>query len=233
MNRNQLKYIAAFAMLLDHIAMVFSDRMTENYWYFTIYCIMRALGRLTAPIMCWFLAQGFIHTSSKKKYALRLFIFALISQIPYTLIHHHTILNFTDLNVIFMFLLSFVMLCVIESSWKPVLKWIVAICIILLSAFCDWGVYGPILVLCFYFLKDKRKLLILIYCILSAFVVSTNLVFMIMKDFAWYSEIWQLGLFLFIPLLFIYNGEKGSDNAFHKWFFYIFYPVHLLILSFF
>ena len=76
LNRNAVKYIAVFAMLLDHIAWTFLDFSTPTAQIFHI------VGRTTAPVMCFFLAQGYEHTRSFKKYALRLFVFAVISEVP-------------------------------------------------------------------------------------------------------------------------------------------------------
>lgn len=72
-----LKIIAIFAMLIDHIAWAFVPLESA------LGQIMHIIGRLTAPIMCFFIAEGFYHTKNIKKYALRLGIFALISHIPY------------------------------------------------------------------------------------------------------------------------------------------------------
>ena len=71
MNRNFLKYIAVAAMLCDHIALVFVGMNNP------VGVAMRVFGRLTAPLMCYFLVEGFVHTRSKKKYGIRLFIFAI------------------------------------------------------------------------------------------------------------------------------------------------------------
>ena len=74
LNRTQLKYIAALAMLIDHIGAFFIPVTTP------IGALCRIIGRLTAPIMCFFLAEGYEHTRSKLKYGIRLLIFALVSQ---------------------------------------------------------------------------------------------------------------------------------------------------------
>ena len=75
MNRNILKYIAVIAMLCDHISLVFVGMDKP------LGVAMRVFGRLTAPIMCYFLVEGYMHTRSKKKYGARLLVFALISDV--------------------------------------------------------------------------------------------------------------------------------------------------------
>ena len=65
-NRNALKYIAIVAMVSDHIAAALIPKETPPYF------IMRLIGRLTAPIMCYFITEGFYHTRSRRNYGLRL-----------------------------------------------------------------------------------------------------------------------------------------------------------------
>ena len=75
-NRNALKIIALLSMTIDHIAKVFFDGNM----------IMVAIGRIAMPIFAFFIAEGFYYTRSKKKFILRLLLFAIISQIPYVLL---------------------------------------------------------------------------------------------------------------------------------------------------
>lgn len=81
LDRNIIKYIAIIAMLIDHISMFFIPITNP------LGDIMRVIGRLTGPLMCYFLSEGFYYTSNKFKYGSRLFIFALISQFPYVFAH--------------------------------------------------------------------------------------------------------------------------------------------------
>ena len=229
MNRNQIKYIAIFAMLLDHIAFVFSKFFQNYSWGFALIFVFRTLGRITAPVMCWFLVQGFIHTSSKKKYALRLLIFSVLAQIPYALIRSDT-RGFAGLNVIYTLLVSFLMLCALETKLETFPKWVIIIALLALSMIGDWAIFASLMVLFFYFFREDRRRLLIFYSIASAMVVITDITVLIIRQYLWYQELWQLGMFLFIPLVLLYKGEPGSRHPFHKWFFYIFYPAHLLLL---
>ena len=79
LNSNALKYIAIIAMLIDHIAWAFvpfSSALGQ---------IMHLIGRFTAPIMCYFISEGYFHTKDVKKYIFRIGIFAIISQLPFVI----------------------------------------------------------------------------------------------------------------------------------------------------
>ena len=208
---------------------MFSNFFKNYSWGFAVCFILRFFGRITAPVMSWFLVQGFEHTSSRKKYALRLLIFAIVAQIPYALIRYDVQI-FAGLNVIYTLLVSFLMLCVLESNLKAFPKWLLIIVLLTLSIFGDWAIFVPMMVVFFYLFKDDKKRLLLFYCLASALVVLTDILILCLRHYYWWQELWQLGMFLFIPLYLSYNGEPGSRAPFHKWFFYAFYPLHLLVL---
>ena len=116
LNRDLIKYIAMFTMLLNHIAHVF---LTSG----TVLCeVFEAIGYFTAPVMCFFLVEGYEHTRSKLKYGMRLFIFAVISQIPYALAF-----RFGNLNMIFTLLCCFLILTAMEKIENTLFRIIVCI----------------------------------------------------------------------------------------------------------
>jgi len=222
MNRNFLKYIAIIAMLFDHIAPKFFSGSP------LIYFAMRFIGRLTAPIMCFFVAEGFYFTRSKYKYGLRLGIFALISQFAYTYFRKGTLLSYdliTDWNVIYTFFIGFLVLFVYEKIINKVAKWIVIVLLLVLSCIGDWMIIAPSWILFFYIFRDNKKKQFVVFTILAVLEVLSCIPFMISN-----GELWQVGVFFAIPLLLLYNGQKGSANPIHKWAFYIFYPLHLVVL---
>ena len=152
MNRTILKYIAVIAMLCDHIALAFVGMDKP------LGIAMRVFGRLTAPIMCYFLVEGYMHTRSRKKYGARLLVFALISQMPfaYLLAGDITVLKF---NMMFTLFLCFMMLMVIEKIESRVLKFILVTGLYWLCSYCDWGVVAPLWVMAFILCRnDKNKL---------------------------------------------------------------------------
>ena len=100
-----LKLIAIITMLIDHIGAAVIARLLiagqGSEMLYKIYYAMRAVGRVAFPIFCFLLVEGFFYTGSRKKYALRLFGFALLSEIPFDLAFSGKILEFGYQNVFF------------------------------------------------------------------------------------------------------------------------------------
>lgn len=224
MNRNILKYIAVIAMLCDHIAVAFIGMDKP------LGVAMRVFGRLTAPIMCYFLVEGYMHTRSKKKYALRLFAFALISQVPFS--YFATGRFFSEkFNMMFTLFLCFMLLVVVEKVESRVLKFILALMIYSLCDYCDWGLVAPLWVMAFAMLRNDKKKLTLVYALICLFWVARATTMAVSDGGMWHEGLWQAGTLGFIPFIYLYNGESGKRSKFSKWFFYIFYPTHILILA--
>ncbi len=217
-------------MLIDHIAMFFlsGGLAKATLSRIAVYSLMRVTGRLTAPIMLFFLVEGFIHTSSRKKYGVRLLIFGLISQIPYALSHYNSLLKL-DFNVILTLFVTFLMLTAAERISNRWMNRLVVFALIMITYCCDWGVIGPLMAWLFYQNRDDRKAQMKYYSFLCAIHVVCAAFFLAAKGNHWYGELWQAGMFLVIPVLLCYNGEAGSKSPLNKWIFYVIYPLHLLI----
>ena len=224
-----LKMIAILAMLIDHIAWAFVPTGT------LLGQIMHIIGRITAPIMCYFIAEGYYHTHNIKKYALRLGIFATISHIPYNYFMTGKITNPSisgfQTSVIYTLFLGLISLIIwnnekLNKNGKTVL--ISIICILAIPG--DWSFIAVLWVLYFGIKHDDFRKQVLSFSMISIPIAASFLIMLIIKDSNWYKQIFQIGIFLAIPLLSQYNGERGgSKNS--KWIFYIFYPLHLLILG--
>lgn len=218
LNHDQLKYIAAAAMLADHIGAFLLPHAGA------MYVLCRLIGRLTAPVMCYFLAEGFRYTASRQKYALRLALFAFLSQVPYAFVNGG--LFESNLNVLFTLLIAFCMLAAYEAELRPPVKWGLIAALFLGSALGDWGLIAPLWVLLFYrFRGNIPRQMAAFACVAAVEVFRTG----IAGGFP--GALWQLGMFLAIPLLLLYNGQRGRGGAFNKWFFYAFYPLHLLVIG--
>ncbi len=232
LDRTQIKYIAIAAMIIDHIGMFFlSPGISEAALpKVAAYAAMRTIGRLTGPIMLFFLTEGFMHTSSRPRYFARLLSFGLISQIPYSLAHYDRLFVADDLNVIITLAAAFLMLEAAERIENRALGTAAVFAIIVATFCCDWGVIGPFMAWLFYTFREDRKLQMRSYAILCAVQVVSAAVFLRNNGLHWYGELWQAGMFLVIPVLLTYNGEPGKKTAFNKWMFYVIYPLHLMVI---
>jgi hypothetical protein len=232
-----LKMIAVITMLIDHIGAGILGRVLSaggvagitgtmaatlfaglSYQeLYQVYHVMRQIGRIAFPIYCFLLVEGFDHTRNRKKYAIRLGIFALISEIPFDLAFRSRMLETGYQNVFFTL---FIGLCtmigvqyVLEHVRKPVLSLVAELAIMFAGMIMaevlstDYGALGVFCIMVFYLCRHNRLMQIVAGCL----------------AFCW----WELpALLAFIPIFF-YNGKRGWNI---KYFFYAFYPVHLLLI---
>ena len=228
LNRTQIKYIAILAMLLDHAA-AFLLIPEKNPALTILYILMRTVGRIAAPVMFYFLAEGYHYTSSKLKYGLRLLCFGILSQIPYSLARYGTVTG-TNLNVMITLFMSFVMLLLADEMKNKAMKGIVVFTFMILTSFSDWGVLGPFMVWLFHIYREDRKKQLISYFSLCMAQMMVAVLVISLGTVAWYDGIWQIGMLLPIILIYFYNGESGKKNIVNKWSFYLFYPIHFLAL---
>lgn len=226
LSSNGLKFLAIFAMVLDHVAWLFFP--VDSFFG----VLFHGVGRVAAPVFFFLLVVGYLYTSNVLKYCVRLFVFALISQAPFawfqSVLSGESFLYefFTYGNVIFTLLLALLVVLIVDRVDNIVLKILLVSLILLFSLSFDWGLIGPLLSLVFFIFRDKFRLLIL----------SVILVFMLNALFAFvslgfYFAISTLfGGLLFLILFLTFDGDGGVKNSFTKWFFYLFYPFHFLLL---
>lgn len=208
-----LKWIAIITMLIDHSAAVFGNEITAYFYSQIPYICLRGIGRLAFPIFCFLLVEGYVHTSNRMKYGVRLFIFAIISEIPFDLAFNGR-LNWTYQNVFFTLTLGLIAISVLEYFQSN--PWIgrVLACGVVLAAELlntDYSGAGVVLIAGFYIFRNKE-----LYKILCAFLLLVVLG----------NALEIAALLAFLPIHF-YNGERGWQI---KYFFYIFYPLHLILL---
>ena len=219
LSANTLKFIAIIAMTIDHVALLFVPMDS------LLYVIMRVIGRLTAPMMCYFIAEGFRHTRSRRKYLMRMVIFAVIAQPAYSLM----IGGGLRLNVMYTFAVSLVMLMILSGDWRinvyvQTLLFAVCICLSMLG---DWGYLIPLWVLVFYrFRGDFRKQ--------SLFFFSTTIFVVIYQYLSAGVPLYQLAVLLALIPLSLYSGERGGSagnlRKISKWGFYVYYALHIAVL---
>lgn len=222
----KLKRIAIISMTIDHLgAFVLGKYLFHPNIYFTmvensadlfeflkdVYEISRMIGRLAFPIYCFLLVEGFFHTKDIRKYALHLFLFALISEIPFDLALSGSWIFFRDQNVFFTLFLGLCLMYVLEYVENFFLKYPLSAMFFLIAYYFnpDYSWLGLLLILVLYTTEGNRRL----QCILGALCVT-----------------WELpAVFAFVPIYF-YNGTRGNQN---KYFFYLYYPLHLLLFHLF
>ena len=220
-----LKLLAVIVMLIDHTAAFIlylykpatQPILLLGSHELSLYKIMRYIGRTAFPIFVFLLVEGFCHTHNKKKYGRNLLIFAIISEIPWNLLHSGTYF-YDKQNVFFTLLLGYIGMVVIEKYQDTTIvlykikQTAILLILLLLSILlkADYGLVGFGYVLLIYVLRDKGILqTVLGICFLPS---------------KW------IGGAAFIPINF-YNGKRGFiKGSIAKYFFYGFYPLHLICL---
>lgn len=221
MSASQLKIIACIFMLIDHIGIVFFPKII----------IMRVIGRLAFPLFAYFVAEGYKQTKDITDYIGRLFLFALISQLPFQYAFNS---KEPYLNIFFTLASGlYVLYAYNKYNNLYIVVFISLVCQLVNS---DYGFYGILLIFFFHKYKDNfnilvRNIIFLTYTsqIIQFIIQSLNQPFsIIFSNMIFYLIIQPLCLFSLI-LIKQYNGKKGLNI---KYIFYIFYPFHLIIIGF-
>ena len=149
MSRDKVKWIATAFMIADHAA------------YASVFCGIPALichifGKAAAPLMFFFVAEGYGHTKDPEGYAKRLFLLAVISQIPYAIFINRGTLFPLHGNVIFTLLLALLSIHVYETEEDLIVKWSIITVFVILSYLSDWGIFGIMICLAFWIFKDRK-----------------------------------------------------------------------------
>lgn len=217
---SMLKLIAVCTMLIDHVAayvlVYYKPAVTPlisiGSHEISVYGVMRTIGRIAFPIFCFLIVEGFLHTGDRKKYGRNLLIFALISELPWDLLHAGSSI-YSSQNVFFTLFLGYVGLCVIEKYSECKKKQLIGLLVLLATAVvvhADYGVRGFGFIIMLYALRNMKIIRAIVG---SCFLPST-----------YYAGV------AFIPIA-LYNGKRGFiTGKIAKYAFYAFYPVHMLIL---
>lgn len=237
LNSNQLKLIAIIAMTVDHIAWA----MFDGYPTALLPLVMHIIGRLTCPIMCYFIAEGYHYTRNINKYTFRLFAFAFVSHFAYIFasndfvdfktfipFYYGNFLNQT--SVMWSLAWGLVMLRIADSKRiKSIYKVLLVILICIITLPSDWSCIAALCIMAIGTNRgDFRKQM----SWMIFYVALYSLVYFFAIDKAY--GILQMGVVLSIPVIAMYNGKRGKNpkiNKFMKWFFYIFYPLHLFVIG--
>lgn len=219
-----LKLIAIITMFIDHIGAALLEPYLMAHWngtsriphfelLFQIDWVLRLIGRVAFPIFIFLLLEGFSHTHNKKKYGLNLFLFALLSEIPFDFAFNGSFFDSTYQNVMFTLLFGYLCIWIYESDVKffhnPFLKILGIIFFIVLGNVMktDYGAFGVFTIILLYYMKKHKKYFYPVGVFLFLWEVTAPLAFLIIHK---------------------YNGTRGLKL---KYFFYLFYPVHILLLG--
>lgn len=210
-----LKLIAALLMLVDHIYWMIPDVPVWFSW----------LGRLSAPVFFYLSVEGFFRTHNRKNYMIRLFAFGVL------MVLLDYLLNIEN-NIFLSLGCGIAMLSCLEkakTSEKSLVYLLGAVAIAAASLFTEASVLGIGMMLIFYYFHENKKTLCVIYVAFSFLLILPYI-----GQTGFFNTVltadWQWMMAFAFPFFLAYNGEKGKGGAFAKWFFYIFYPLHLTLL---
>lgn len=211
MNVLVLKIIALASMIIDHYGAIFQSGID----------IYRIIGRLAFPIYAFLLVEGYTHTRNIKKYATRLLLFAIVSELPFDLAFYGK-LGFTHQNIFFTLFIGLVLMYQLDNKER---KYnfnnnllILGAGLIALLASVDYNFVGIIYVLTFYYTKNYP----------NPKKIYNQALIIFLTNFFLLGFRQQFAL-LALPIIYLYNGKLGPNNKFLQVFFYAAYPLHLII----
>ena len=223
LNGFHLKLIAICTMLIDHM----------GYTLFPGVMWLRCVGRVAFPIFCFLIAEGCVYTHDRKKYALRLLVFALLSEIPFNLMNSGMIWDPYDQNVLWTLLTGALVCWLIDWALKkctPLSFVLTGAAMVaaywLLEAFrTDYGGWGMLLVAAFYGVHRAPS-----GAVVKMIAQAFGLAFFSIGVMGGYLSIELWSLAALVPI-WLYNGQRGFSHKAVQYGFYAFYPVHILVLS--
>lgn len=248
---NSLKVIAVLTMVIDHLCKIVLQWLLSNYWggmvdngqmsweQFQqidnfIRFDLQSVGTIAFPLFCFLLAEGFRYTRDKKRYIGLMFIFALISEIPFDIgfFSEYSQMEGTFpfylkyQNVFFTLFLGLLTLVCLErlsckseirtEKIKSVILQVICVAVLALVAElirCDYGIQGILYIAAFYVCRNHRIYQVLLF--LLAYMGATG-------------NQPPLCTLLACLIILLYNGKRGKLKL--KYFFYAFYPAHILVL---
>jgi len=228
-----LHILAMVFMLCDHL---WGTIIPGNDW-------LTCIGRLTFPIFAFMIVEGYFHTKNLKKYVLRLLLFAVLSEIPFNLAMGSSVFYPLHQNVLWSFLISIALIFLNEKAKSRQIIWIRAIVGIMtvlagyilgLVTMVDYYHAGIFTVLVFYFFRQKKwwcllcQLICLWYINIEMLGGFSYEIFLFGKTFFFVRQ--TFALLALIPI-WLYRGKQGYHSKVLQYVYYVFYPVHLLILG--
>lgn len=210
LNSFAIKLVAILTMLIDHVGLIF---FADESW-------MRVIGRIAMPLFAFLLVEGFIYTRNLPNYIKRLFIFGIISQLPYMLMNFVAGTDPWRLNIMFTLCLGLVTLSLVNQSKNWLIKSLVILGALLLAEIGDfsYGAYGILLVLSCYLIRK--------HLLIGSLVFTLATIAASVRSWASIMQIYALGA---LPIILFYDHKLGPKIS--RWWFYWFYPAHMFVLA--
>lgn len=226
---NALKVIAIIAMTIDHLAWMGIETYSQAEVSSQIF--LHSIGRLTAPIMIFFVAEGYHHTHNFSKYLMRMLTLAIVSHFAFCYFNmsgfnplNNLIFNATSIAWPLMWGLIFLKIWDMDNLeiWLKILITIVG-CILTVTS--DWSCAAPLAILLIgrnygHFYKQMLYLMFFTTLYAIGFFIFNSPIYGMVHMACW----------LAIPLLATYNGQRGRLKWLGK-LFYWYYPVHLFAIG--
>jgi len=235
----KLKWIAIIGMFFNHAVLALREVIP-----FGLQLPLFAIGGVTFPIMAFLVIEGYKHTSNLKKYLLRIFVFALIAQVPYM----WALRDFARLNIMFTIFVGLLLMLLYDSIKKPITKhlifWPVFAVALVVSFWFDWMIVGLIIMIMYHLISNEKRRRVLPPIIIGVFYILSGA--MSVLGYLAYGDGFGLGMYslagrdaivvstFFVGVVFSafllkgYNSKRGKSM---KYFFYLFYPLHFVILG--
>lgn len=210
-----LKIIAIISMSFDHVGYLI---MGGSSWF-------NYIGRFAFPIFAFQISEGYTHTKNVYKYMFRLFVFAIISQIPFMLFQYSMGINLS-LNIFFTLLFGLFAIFIYDRIKYKFLGILCAFILGVIAELCkfDYGFYGIAIIFLFYLFRNNKLAMCLSF-IMTVLLKTLYGIYMYGFHMSYiYSSLFVIGALFFICL---YNEKKGRNI---KYLLYFFYPVHLFLI---
>lgn len=221
LNGNALKLLAVIAMICQHATIIFIP--DTSLWYYPLFCF----GMITAPIMCFFIAEGYYHTHDLKKYLGRLLLGALLSHVPHALACGFPVGEFWRYtSVMWSLFLGLAALTVYERKeisllWRVIF---VGVCCVLAYP-GNWNFVAVIWIWGFGVFREEPLKKWGVF--LAGVAIHVALFFVVQTN----GTLWtRFAVLAAIPLLLLYNGQRGRKDKWFQWGYYFIYPVHFIVL---
>lgn len=218
----RLKLLMAILMLLDHLYYPFGEICPVLYWG-------HIAARVVAPVFCFFMTEGMRYTRSRSRYIFRLGIAGAVMWAGNVLLEQgfgEPIPN----NIFLPLAVSAAMIgcidCALEQTQITVRLGlsVAAVGLLMLSVPMEGSVMLPLMALIFYYLREKPTAMWLVYLSFGAFCAGELLSVLTGQAASVSDQFWMI---LAVIPIGLYSGERGRNTALARWFFYVFYPVHI------